>query len=718
MKFHRDLRNSMVQKRISSNEHLFDELSKKILYLDAKHKEVVKQAFLMADYAHDKQKRKTGEPYITHPLSVACILADMRMDYETIAAALLHDTIEDTVITKSDISESFDLNIAGLVDGVSKLEQVHFNSKLEAQAEYLRKMLLAMSKDIRVILVKLADRLHNMRTIHAMSKTKRARISRETLDIYAPIARRLGMSDICLELENLCFKELYPMRYRVLKLAMQKTQGRHSNYLHDIISQIQDKLAKHNIAIISLSAREKHLYSIYKKMRSKRITFADINDVFGVRVVVANKEATYLALCYIHDIFRPISGRFKDYIAMPKPNGYQSLHTVLFGHNGNPIEVQIRTKQMSDAAQVGLCSHWAYKTRKNKINKHELNAQQWIRSLIELQKQTGNSVEFLENVRINLVPDEVYVFTPKGEIVELPSGATIIDMAYAIHTEIGHHCVAAKVDRQLVPLSATLTSGVTVDIITSPTAFPNLSYLGFVVTPKAKNSIRNYYKTKKRDQAYHLGVKLLESALMHSVAEYDESKQLIVATKLGCENIRELLVNVGLGYQEVNKVAESFRVFSKEQSFISANDEGALPISGAEGLVLNYADCCYPIPGDPILGYMHKDQGIILHHRDCKFTKQHDSSNEVPVYWSGMVVGTFKTSITIYTENKQGLLATIALAIAEQKSSIEDIKIITSNSIDISMTIMVNNRQHLASIFSKLRLIKKVYKVKRNYLGD
>lgn len=709
----------MVQKRTSSNDHLFDELGRKILYLDASHKEEVKQAFLLAKSAHKSQKRKSGEPYITHPLAVASILADMRMDHKTLVAALLHDTIEDTYVTKSDISEQFDVEIASLVDGVSKLEHIHFNSKLEAQADYLRKMLLAMSKDIRVILVKLADRLHNMRTLEAMPANKKSRIARETLDIYAPIARRLGMNDICRELESLGFQMLYPMRFKVLKKAMQKNQGKQSNYLHEIISQIQGKFLEYKLDIISISAREKHLYSIYKKMKAKGITFSDVNDVFGVRVVVANKQACYLALCYLHELFKPMSGHFKDYIAMPKSNGYQSLHTVLFGPNGSPIEVQIRTKQMSDASQVGLCAHWLYKSKKSKINQHELNAQQWIRSLIELQKQTGNSVDFLENVKVNLVPNEVYVFTPKGEIVELPSGATIIDMAYAIHTEIGHNCVAAKVDRQLVPLSATLYSGSTVEIITSPTASPNLSYLGFVVTPKAKNSIRNYFKTKKRDQAYLLGSKLLESTLMHSIAEYDEAKQNSVALELGCENIRELLINVGLGFQEVHDVAEIFKISAKINN-IAANDEGALPISGAEGLVLNYAECCLPIPGDPIIGYMSKDQGITLHHKDCKNNRKLNSESEVPVYWSGMVVGLFKTSITIYSENKQGLLATIALAIAEQKSSIEDIKIDPSSSstIDINMEIMVSNRQHLAKIFSKLRLIKQVYRVKRNYLGD
>lgn len=710
----------MGQKKTSSNAHLFAELSKKILYLDEKHRFDVEQAFEVADQAHIKQKRKTGEPYITHPLAVACILADMRMDNQTLMAGLLHDTIEDTDVTKASLAKVFGSEVALLVDGVSKLEHIHFDSRLEANAEYLRKMLLAMSKDIRVIIVKLADRLHNMRTIKAMAPDKRAQISRETLDIYAPIARRLGMADICLELENLGFQELYPMRYRVLKLAMEKNQGQHSNYLHDIIAKIHDKFAKKNLGIISLNAREKHLYSIYKKMRRKGITFYDVNDVFGIRVIVVNKEACYLALCYIHEIFRPISGRFKDYIAMPKPNGYQSLHTVLFGPNGNPIEVQIKTEKMSKVAQTGLCSHWAYKSQKKNINMQELNTQQWVQSLIELQTQTGNSEDFLENVKINLIPDEVYVFTPKGEIIELPAGATIIDMAYAIHTEIGNHCVAAKVDRQLVPLSAPLNSGATVEIITSPTAFPNLSYLGFVVTPKAKNSIRNYFKTKKRDQAYLLGSKLLESALMHSIAEYDEAKQHSVANELGFANIRELLINVGLGYKEVNNVAEFFRVTETVKNCIAANDEGALPISGAEGLVLSYAECCYPIPGDPIVGYMQQDQGIVLHHKDCRHNRSLDPDLEVPVYWSGMVVGAFKTSITIYSENKQGLLATMALAIAEQKASIEDIKIIPSSSstIDINMIIMVSNRQHLAKIFAKLRLIKQVYRVKRNYLGD
>lgn len=716
MKFQKDLQSSMGEKRPLSNDEMFDELGKKILYLDQEHKDQVRQGFILASYAHNSQKRMSGEPYITHPLAVACILADLRMDHKTLIAALLHDTIEDTHVTKANISAKFDSEIAAIVDGVSKLTHINFNSKLEAQADYLGKMLLAMSKDIRVILVKLADRLHNMRTLDAMSASKRYRIARETLDIYAPIASRLGINEICLELENLGFQELYPMRYRVLKKAMQKSQGEHSNYLHDILSQIQSKLTENRLEVISLSAREKHLYSIYKKMRAKRITFSDVNDVFGVRVIVPNKQSCYVALCYLHELFLPMVGRFKDYIAIPKPNGYQSLHTVLFGPNGNPIEVQIKTKKMSDSAQVGLCSHWLYKSKRSEINQHELNAQQWIRSLIELQKQTGNSFEFLENVKINLVPNEVYVFTPKGKIVELPSGATIIDMAYAIHTEIGHTCVAAKVDRQLVPLSATLISGSTIEIITSPTASPNISYLGFVITPKAKHCIRSYFKTKKRDQAFLLGSKLLESRLMHAISQYDLNKQENIAAEFGYENVKELIINVGLGLQDVNTVAEVFRKTSKFENAIVPNQDRALPISGSEGMVLNCSECCLPIPGDPIVGYISKDQGILLHHKDCKNSRLQDPSSEVPVYWSGLVAGLFKTSIAISSENKRGLLATIALSIAEQKSSIEDIKIVpsSSSSIDITMEIMVSDRQHLAKIFSKLRIIKSVYKVKRN----
>ena len=705
----------VVQKRMSSKYNIFDELEKKILYLDADHKAIVKQAFEVAYKAHSKQRRKTGELYITHPLAVAGILAELKMDHQTLVAALLHDTIEDTYMTKSDIIEAFDLDVAMLVDGVSKLKHIKFNTKMEAQAEYLRKMLLAMSKDIRVILVKLADRLHNMRTISAMESSKRVKIAKETLDIYAPIARRLGMISICLELENLGFKTLNPLRYSVLKLAVQSSSGRQINYLQEIISQINLKFDERNFNIISMSAREKHLYSIYKKMRRKNISFADVNDVYGVRVIVDTKESCYLALCYIHEVFKPMSGRIKDYIAMPKPNGYQSLHTVLFGPNGSPIEVQIRTKQMSDETRVGLCSHWIYKNKRGNINKHELHAQQWIRSIIELQQQTGDSADFLENVKINLVPDEVYVFTPKGEIVELPSGSTIIDMAYAIHTEIGNTCVAAKVDRQLMPLSTQLVSGVTVEIITSPTAFPSISYLGFVVTPKAKNSIRAYFKNKKRDQASLLGLRLLEAALLHPISDYEEALQLSVAKKLGCQTIKDMLINIGLGCLNLNLALEQFNLLGNESDAVAANDVGALPISGAEGLVLEYATCCYPIPGDEIAGFMLKDQGVILHKKDCAKVKNYSSESEVIVYWSGMVVGEFKVRIEIIAENKQGLLATIALAIAEHKSSIEDVKIVPSSTstITVQMVVMVTGRNHLADIFKRLKAIKHIYRVKR-----
>lgn len=706
-----------TQKRTPSSDPLFKELARKILYLDNEHQVDVEKAFAVSNKAHAKQKRNTGEPYITHPVSVACILADLRMDHKTLMAALLHDTIEDTNLTKKDIENLFDNDVAMLVDGVTKLKHIKFNDKHEAQAEYLRKMLMAMSKDVRVIIVKLADRLHNMRTLYGVAPEKKSRIARETLDIYAPIARRVGMSNICLELEELGFKNLYPMRFKVLKAAVTKTQGDQTNYLNDIISSIQSKFKLHSLSIVSLSAREKHIYSIYKKMLAKRISFNDVNDVFGIRVVVGNKESCYLALCHIHELFKPVSGRFKDYIAMPKSNGYQSLHTDLFGPNGNPIEVQIRTQQMSNNAEIGLCSHWLYKARKSKISQQELKAQQWVRSLVEMQQQTGNSEEFLENVRVNLVPNDVYVFTPKGEIIELPSGSTIIDMAYAIHTEIGHNCVAAKIDKQLVPLSATLYSGVTVEIITSPTASPNLSYLGFVVTPKAKNSIRNFFKTRKRDQAILLGTRLLEVGLPQNLSDYDELYKQEIAKQLNYNSMRDILINVGLGFQPVADIVKLFEKDTLIQKIV-ANEEGAIPISGAEGLVMIYASCCYPIPGDPVNGFMKPNEGIVLHHAECK--KQNAMEAKIPVYWSGMISGTFKTSITIYTENKQGLLATLALAIAEQKSSIEDVRIIPSSSstIDVSMIIMVNNRNHLARIFNKLRLIKYVYRVKRNSFGE
>ncbi len=701
---------------------LFEPLKQVIDYLDPTLQSVVQDAFKMADRAHHGQFRRSGEPYIMHPVAVAKILAKMRMDHQTIVAGLLHDTIEDTSVTKAEIKAAFCPEIADIVDGVTKLKQVSFHSRQEAQAEYLRKMLLAMSQDIRVILVKLADRLHNMRTLGPMPHEKRRRISKETLDIYAPLAKRLGMNDLTLELEDHGFRTLYPLRYRALKAAVAQVQGNHANVLVEIKDRMSSKFHACHLQIAKIDAREKHLYSIYRKMRDKHLSFSELTDVYAIRVVVHTVEDCYLALCHIHQLYKPVSGRFKDYIALPKANGYQSLHTVLFGPHGIPIEVQIRTVSMSETANSGVSAHWAYKSKEQHLKKDELSAQQWIKELIEIQQQTGNSAEFLENVRINLVPDDVYVFTPKGDIIELPLGATALDLAYTIHTDLGNTCVAAKVNRQLVPLSHALTSGVTVEIITSSSSSPSVSWLNFVVTPKAKSCIRYYFKTRRRDQSLILGRRLLESALYHiklDVDDFSDKDKEIIAAQCGMVSFTELLMDIGLGNRAAQLVVPHFQSFSAAQADLSslASSE-TLAISGTEGMVVEYASCCYPIPGDPIFGVIERGSGMMVHQQSCKKLQRIQSKtpeHTIPVCWSGLVVGEFRVRVAIYVQNSRGVLATMALAIADQNASIEDIDISLNeaNNTYVVVVLSVKNRKHLADIIKQLRRIKATHKVQR-----
>lgn len=701
---------------------LFEPLKEVIGYLDDDMQALVHQAFKVADCAHHGQFRRSGEPYIIHPVAVAKILAQMRMDHQTIVAGLLHDTIEDTPITKDNIREQFGQEIADIVDGVTKLKQVSFHSRQEAQAEYLRKMLLAMSQDIRVILVKLADRLHNMRTLGPMPYEKRRRISKETLDIYAPLAKRLGMNDLTLELEDHGFRTLYPTRYRALKAAVAQVQGDHENVLVEIKDRMASQFHQCHLQVAKIDAREKHLYSIYRKMRDKHLSFSELTDVYAMRVVVHSIEDCYLALCHIHQLYKPVSGRFKDYIALPKANGYQSLHTVLFGPHGIPIEVQIRTVQMSETANSGVSAHWAYKAKENRLKKDELSAQQWIKELIEIQQQTGNSAEFLENVRINLVPDDVYVFTPKGDIVELPLGATALDLAYSIHTDLGNTCVAAKVNRQLVPLSSQLASGGTVEIITSASSSPSVSWLNFVVTPKAKSCIRHYFRTRRRDQSLILGRRLLESALYQvklNLEDFSDKDRDVIAAQCGIVSFSELLTDIGLGHRAVQLVVPHFQSFNATDAGASCQTSSeTLAISGTEGMVVEYASCCYPIPGDPIFGVIERGSGVMIHQQSCQHLQRIQSKMPeqcVPVCWSGLVVGDFRVRIHIYVRNSRGVLATVALAIADQQANIEDIDI-NMNDTDntcVTLLLLVKNRKHLADIIKQLRRIKNTHKVQR-----
>jgi RelA/SpoT family (p)ppGpp synthetase len=688
-------------------------------YLEADQIREVYRAYLFSAEAHEGQQRVSGEPYIYHPLSVAQILADMRMDYKSIIAAILHDVIEDTGTAKEKVAKFFGEEVAELVDGVSKLTQITFESQAEAQAENFRKMMLAMVRDIRVILIKLADRLHNMRTLGVMPPAKRRRIARETLDIYAPIANRLGMNSMRLELEDLGFAAYYPLRARTLAEAVKRARGNRKEILTKIEAALKQRL-EHDGVPGRVHSREKHLLSLYQKMRTKRLSFNDVFDVYAFRVVVENVDTCYRVLGVVHSLYKPVPGRFKDYIAIPKANGYQSLHTVLFGPYGVPIEVQIRTDEMDRVAESGIAAHWLYKSASG--GAHE-RAREWLRELLEMQKHAGNSLEFLENVKIDLFPDEVYVFTPRGKIMELPRGATAVDFAYAVHTDVGNTCIAAKIDRRLAPLRTPLHNGQTVEIITAPGAHPNPSWLNFAVTGKARSNIRHYLKNLHRDEAVNLGRRLLDKALLSlgmppaelSVARLDE-----IATSYGMKTADDLLEDIGLGNRMPMLAAR--RLLGNDEAGELASDAtplGGTPliIKGTEGMVVNFAKCCRPIPGDRIVGFVSAGRGIVIHAENCKniadFRNRPDKW--VDVEWEREVKGEFSAELRVEVANQRGVLATVAAAIADMGSNIENVAIEERDglSTSIAFTITVHDRKHLARVVRRVRHIPLVLRISR-----
>ena len=688
-------------------------------YLEADQIREVYRAYLFSAEAHEGQQRVSGEPYIYHPLAVAQILADMRMDYKSIIAAILHDVIEDTGTAKEQVAKSFGEEVAELVDGVSKLTQITFESQAEAQAENFRKMMLAMVRDIRVILIKLADRLHNMRTLGVMPPAKRRRIARETLDIYAPIANRLGMNSMRLELEDLGFAAYYPLRARTLAEAVKRARGNRKEILTKIESALKQRL-EHDGVPGRVHSREKHLLSLYQKMRAKRLSFNDVLDVYAFRVVVDNVDTCYRVLGVVHSLYKPVPGRFKDYIAIPKANGYQSLHTVLFGPYGVPIEVQIRTDDMDRVAESGIAAHWLYKSASG--GAHE-RAREWLRELLEMQKHAGNSLEFLENVKIDLFPDEVYVFTPRGKIMELPRGATAVDFAYAVHTDVGNTCIAAKIDRRLAPLRTPLHNGQTVEIITAPGAHPNPSWLNFAVTGKARSNIRHYLKNLHRDEAVNLGRRLLDKALLSlgmpptelSVARLDE-----IATSYGMKTADDLLEDIGLGNRMPMLAAR--RLLGNEEAGEIASDAaplGSTPliIKGTEGMVVNFAKCCRPIPGDRIVGFVSAGRGIVIHAENCKniadFRNRPDKW--VDVDWEREVKGEFSAELRVEVANQRGVLATVAAAIADMGSNIENVAIEERDGLNtsIAFTVTVHDRKHLARVMRRIRHIPLVLRISR-----
>ncbi|MDX1902081.1 MAG: bifunctional GTP diphosphokinase/guanosine-3',5'-bis pyrophosphate 3'-pyrophosphohydrolase [Gammaproteobacteria bacterium] len=681
----------------------------------------IEKACKLAHSAHEGQTRHTGEPYITHPLSVALILAQMRMDPQTIIAAILHDVIEDTHIEKEDIIKEFGEEIAELVDGVTKLTQIEFENRAMAQAENFRKMMMSMAKDIRVILVKIADRLHNMRTIHSLPLEKRRRIARETLEIFAPIANRLGMHAFRIELEDLGFSALYPMRYRILKAAVSKAIGSRREIIQLIDNEIRQRLKKTGVPIQSLSGREKHIYSIYRKMLEKHLTFSEVMDMYGFRVIVNKLDTCYRVLGVLHNLYKPLTQRFKDYIAIPKANGYQSLHTVLFGPYGVPIEVQIRTEEMNRTAEYGISAHWLYKNKKSPYSEAEIRTKEWMKDVLEMHQSSRNSLEFIENVKIDLFPDEVYVFTPKGSILELPAGATAVDFAYAIHSDIGNTCVAAKLDRKLAPLSTALTNGQQVEIITAPGARPNPTWLNFVVTGKARSKIRHFLKKQHREESIELGQRLIEKSLQEfdlTLQDIPETHVHTVLTTAHLDSMQRLYEEVGLGNRTAALAAKQLAHF-KEISEQPSSQKSSRPmaIRGTEGIAVTYARCCRPIPGDHITGYIEPGRGLVVHIESCPIldNDRHTPDRLVPLRWEEKIHGDFPVDISIDILNRRGSLASLALVISEAESNIELINAEEQEDQYFSarMTLTAKNRKHLAKILRNIRKNRNVIRVAR-----
>jgi RelA/SpoT family (p)ppGpp synthetase len=698
-------------------------LSAASAYLPPEHVERIREAAEFGAEAHRGQKRKTGEPYIAHPVAAAEVLANLRLDADTIVAAILHDVIEDTPIAKEDLASRFGQTVADIVDGVTKLDQIQFKSREEAQAESFRKMLLAMVRDLRVILVKLADRLHNMRTIEGMASQRRRAIARETLDIYAPIAERLGLYAMKLELEDLGFLALYPRRYKVIEKALKRARGNQKEFLTRISENIGAALSKAGIEA-EVEAREKHLYSIYRKMQRKRTSLSEIVDVYGLRVIVESVDHCYRALGVVHGAYRPMPGRFKDYIAIPRVNGYQSLHTTLFGPNGLPIEAQIRTRDMHRVSESGIAAHWKYKSGEASAGHEQARAREWLSNLISMQ-EAGSSEEFLESVRLDLFPDKVYVFTPQGKILRLPRGATVVDFAYAVHTDVGNRCVAAKVDRRLAPLRTQLRNGQTVEIVTAPGAIPNPSWVNFVVTAKARAAIRQYLKGLRRSEAIELGQRLVNQSLAEfdlSLTDISETALLATAGELGMVDADELFEKVGMGERLAPLIARRLGPAAPSSNASQGGEAGEsapapLAIAGTEGLLVSYARCCFPVPGDPILAYLSSGRGIIVHREDCANVDDYRKHPEkwISVTWAEQPGRMFGCELRVEVQNRMGVLAAVASAIAGTETNIDHVEL-QERDTDTSVLVFevrVRDRQHLASVMRVIRRMPDVLRLSR-----
>jgi len=695
-------------------------------YLSAEQVREVYRAYLFGAEAHEGQRRKSGEPYIHHPIAVARLLAEMRMDHKCIMAALLHDVIEDTATARDQLAAAFDEEIADLVDGVSKLTQIDFRSREEAQAASFRKMMLAMTKDIRVILIKLTDRLHNMRTLGIMVPATCRRVSRETLEVYAPIANRLGLYGIRVELDDLSFAHYWPWRHRILKRAVSRARSARTELMEKVETALRERLTQEGIAG-TVTGRCKHIYSIYRKMRDKKCPFSQVVDIFAFRVIVDKVDICYRVLGLVHNLYKPVPGRFKDYIAVPKSNGYQSLHTVLVGPQGLPIELQIRTEDMQHIADSGIAAHWMYKSdQDDDDNPQKTLAADWLRNLLEMQRGYGDSVEFLEHVKIDLFPDEVYVFTPRGRILVLPKGATVVDFAYAIHSDVGNTCVAARIERHLVSLRTVLHNGQTVEIINSPEATPNPAWLKFVVTGKARANVRAYLKNLQRQEAEALGQRLLDGELKGFGLDWQHLPRERLQAYLGAANLTfpsQLLVDIGLGNRMPALVVSRLiadggdEIAGKARPGQEPGQPHRFPIKGTEGIVVNFARCCRPIPGDGIIGLLNPGKGIVVHRQECGNLGDFQSQGDkwLDVEWAAEPGIDFSTGIRVEVDNRRGILATVATAIAELGSNIENVRSAEKDGMSAALDFLltVHDRQHLAQIIRRLRAIPLVMRIFR-----
>lgn len=692
----------------------FRGLTAKLAYLTDEQRSKINRAFEFGARAHRGQTRASGQPYISHPVAVAAIVAELHLDTESICAALLHDVIEDTPMSAEQIRSEFGDDVANIVEGVSKLDQLSFHSRGEVQVESFRKMMLAMVEDIRVILVKLADRLHNMRTLDALPPDKRVRIAKETLEIYAPISNRLGINWLKVELEDLGFRNAHPFRARVIDNTLRKAQGNQRQILKRISDKLRKKMREAGLKG-SIQGRKKHLYSIYRKMLRKKLPLSEIVDVYGFRVVVDNPDYCYRALGIVHQLYKPMPGRFKDYVAIPRLNGYQSLHTTLFGPNGIPVEFQIRTNEMHQVAESGVAAHWNYKAVDSSIVSPQVRAREWLSSISEMQT-TANSEEFMENVKVDLFPDKVYVFTPKGDILRLPRGATCVDFAYAVHTDVGNRCVSAKLDRRLTPLRTPLKNGQTVQIITSRRAHPNPTWVNFVVTAKARHSIRQYLKNLRRDEAVELGRRLLVQALRAqgtSLNRVSRKRMNKLLQEFSLNKQVDLYEQLGLG-ERLAPVIAQLLLQDMNGDFDKPDKPLTITIAGTEGLVVSYGRCCHPIPGDEIMGYLSSGHGVVIHRNSCgnlhQFSKQ--PGKWIAVDWEPGIKREFSVELRIEMSNRPGSLAEVALKIADAGSNIEQVSISEDDDefAEMIFLILVRDRVHLANV---LRQIRKMFTVKR-----